>query len=262
LPPTVSRHNSAGQPNNITSALKKHLTHTSKASTGIVVLWDTPDSMFSSVCAVSRIGGGLLYSRKTSSATATVADGHHHHPHTQSTSPVVLGGISISETALPSLNHLRVLFPPSTVTKADQERLSNVALGVQLTRRLVDAPCNELDTVGLEEQAESVVHGLRYVSMRSIKGEQLHQLGYGGLYHVGKAGTYVCCSLVYFWLGLPVLDLFDSWLAPFVCISLSLSLSLSPPKSRPSAGVGRTELRPTKGQGRAVGGVGWEGHRL
>jgi leucyl aminopeptidase len=135
------------------------------------------------VCAVSRIGGGLLYNRKTGGDDDTELR-HPKHQHTHSKSPLILGGISISETTIPDLNHVRVLFP----TTVRQDELSNLALGVQLTRRLVDAPCNDLNSETFEEQAKEVIHGLHHVTSKVIKGEKLHQLGYGGLYNVGKAG--------------------------------------------------------------------------
>jgi leucyl aminopeptidase len=183
LPTKVSRHNCTGQSYNISSSLKKYITHTSKESIGVVILWDRPDQIFASVCAVSRIGGGLLYNRKTGGDDDTVLR-HPKHQHTHSKSPLILGGISISETTIPDLNHVRVLFP----TTVRQDELSNLALGVQLTRRLVDAPCNDLNSETFEEQAKEVIHGLHHVTSKVIKGEKLHQLGYGGLYNVGKAG--------------------------------------------------------------------------
>jgi leucyl aminopeptidase len=146
------------------------------------------------VCAISRVWGGLLYNRKTGGKTEKPPNSDSHHSHHMA--PLLLGGISVSETALPDLNHLRVLFPPSAASTEEanvglwRSKLSNVALGIQLARRLVDAPCNELDTIAFVEQAKSVVQGVNHVSTLVIKGKELKEKGYGGLYNVGKAAVH------------------------------------------------------------------------
>jgi probable aminopeptidase NPEPL1 len=189
LPPTVSRHNSASQPYAVSSNLKKIVRP--KESTAIVALCGS-SQVFGTVCAISRVWGGLLYNRKTGGKTEKPpnSDSHHSHP----MAPLLLGGISVSESALPDLNHLRVLFPPAASTEEAnvglwRSKLSNVALGIQLARRLVDAPCNELDTTAFVEQAKAVVQGLNHVSTLVIKGKELREKGYGGLYNVGKAAV-------------------------------------------------------------------------
>jgi probable aminopeptidase NPEPL1 len=190
LPATVSRHNATSQPYAVSSNLKKFVRP--KESTAIVALCG-PADVFGTVCAISRVGGGLLYNRKTGGTTDSPpnSDSHHSHP----MSPLLLGGISMSETALPDLNHLRVLFPPSATTETTnaglwRTRMSNVSLGIQLARRLVDAPCNELDSLAFLEQAMAVVQGVNHVSTQVIKGKELKEKGYGGLYNVGKAAVH------------------------------------------------------------------------
>jgi probable aminopeptidase NPEPL1 len=190
LPPTVSRHNATSQPYAVSSSLKKIVRP--KESTAIVALCGS-SQVFGTVCAISRVHGGLTYNRKTGGKTEKPpnSDSHHSHPK----APLLLGGISVSETALPDVNHLRVLFPLFVSTKETaigrwRSKMSNVALGIQLARRLVDAPCNELDTMAFVEQAKAVVHGVNYVSTLVIKGKELKEKGYGGLYHVGKAAVH------------------------------------------------------------------------
>lgn len=190
LPPTVSRHNAASQPYAVTSSLKKFVRP--KESTAIVALCGS-SQVFGTVCAISRVGGGLVYNRKTGGNTDVPPNSDSHHSHHMA--PLLLGGISISETALPDLNHLRVLFPPSASAEFSnvglwRSKMSNIALGIQLARRLVDAPCNELDTTAFLEQAKSVVQGVNHVSTLVIKCKELKDKGYGGLYNVGKAAIH------------------------------------------------------------------------
>ncbi|KAL3918416.1 MAG: hypothetical protein SGILL_004245 [Bacillariaceae sp.] len=188
---TVSRHNAPSNPYAVSASLKKYIRP--KESTAVVALCEDDTQIKATLCAIARVGGGLLYNRKTGTGhpIGTPTSGtHHSHP----ASPLLLGGISVSETALPDLNHLRVLFPPSVSSKVDanhewQSKLGTLALGVQLARRLVDAPCNELDTKAFMEQAKAVVHGLKHVSMNVIRGKDLEAQGYGGLFSVGKAAV-------------------------------------------------------------------------
>ncbi|KAG7338321.1 leucyl aminopeptidase [Nitzschia inconspicua] len=187
LPATVSRHNSSSQPYAVSSNLKKFVRP--KESTAVVGLFESSE-VYATICAVSRVGGGLLYNRKTGGKTDILPNSDSHHSHAMA--PLLLGGISMSETALPDLNHMRVVFPPSA-SPEDKEvglwrtKMCNVALGIQLARRLVDAPCNELDTTAFLEQAMAVVQGVRHVTTKVIKGKELMDKGYGGLYNVGKA---------------------------------------------------------------------------
>ena len=116
------------------------------------------------------------------------------------------GGTFIHETALPSLNHLRVMLghPTRVIPMTDtlQEELATLALGIQLTRRLVDAPCSELTTTAFKEQALAICQDLTYalqangagtLTTKVIEGEDLDKQGFGGLYGVGKAGMMCSC---------------------------------------------------------------------
>jgi hypothetical protein len=191
LPGKVSRHNAPSNPYGVTSMLKKHVRP--NESTAIIPLVESSDHIRSAVCAIARVGGGLLYNRKT---TTTTADAHSNNMKdslkaTSSKAPLLVGGISISETSIPSMNHLRVLFAPTLpISKDLQGELASLAMGIQLTRRLVDAPCNELHTTAFKEQALAVVHGMAHVTTQVIEGKDLEAKGYGALYGVGKAGTY------------------------------------------------------------------------
>jgi hypothetical protein len=56
---------------------------------------------------------------------------------------------------------------------------------VQLTARLVDAPCNEMNTEAFTAEAVAVAEALG-ITPTIIKGEELRERGFGGLYGVGK----------------------------------------------------------------------------
>jgi probable aminopeptidase NPEPL1 len=169
LPISVSRHNSPGQPYAITSLLKKHVRP--KEFTAIVPLCESSDYILSTACAIARVGGPLMYNRKTGGGASQTA------------------GIDLRETAIPSANFIRVVFP-FTIDKKTQEQLAQLALGIQLTRRLVDSPCNELNTQTFTEQALEAIHGMEHVTSRVIKGHDLEKKGFGGLWGVGKAAVH------------------------------------------------------------------------
>jgi probable aminopeptidase NPEPL1 len=67
--------------------------------------------------------------------------------------------------------------------------LQHIATGIQLCMRLGDAPPCILDTVTFPEIAEKYAKklGLEY---ECIKGEELRERGYGGIYGVGKAAEF------------------------------------------------------------------------
>jgi len=72
------------------------------------------------------------------------------------------------------------------------ESLNAVAKYIQLCMRLVDAPTNLLDTTSYAEIAHKLAAKLadRGVTASEIRGEELRERGYGGLYGVGKAAEF------------------------------------------------------------------------
>ena len=59
---------------------------------------------------------------------------------------------------------------------------------IQLTARLVDTPCNEMNTDHFVEEAKLVASKLGIVPT-IIRGEELRERGFGGIYGVGKASV-------------------------------------------------------------------------
>jgi probable aminopeptidase NPEPL1 len=71
-----------------------------------------------------------------------------------------------------------------------------LADGIQLCARLVDAPPNEMHTDAMVEEAGQVLHRLQKlktqdnVTVTVVRGEELREKGFGGLYGVGKAAEH------------------------------------------------------------------------
>ena len=63
------------------------------------------------------------------------------------------------------------------------------ALGIQLSARIVDTPCNEMHTDGFIDEAKAVGLALG-IKPLVIQGEDLKNQGFGGLYGVGKAAIH------------------------------------------------------------------------
>lgn len=72
--------------------------------------------------------------------------------------------------------------------------IGHLSTCVQLCQRLVNAPTNLLDTVTFTEVAQLWVEKLqaqgKSVSISILRGEELREAGYGGLYGTGKAAEY------------------------------------------------------------------------
>mmetsp|Transcript_41288 Transcript_41288/g.99464 ORF Transcript_41288/g.99464 Transcript_41288/m.99464 type:complete len:552 (+) Transcript_41288:272-1927(+) len=169
LPAVVSRHNSPGQPYAVTSLLKKTIRF--KDVTVVAPLCESKDHWFSVACATARVGGPFLYNRKTSSTNGAA------------------NKIDFQINVTQPINAIKVVFTEA-IDVTTQERFALLALSIQLSRRLVDQPANELHTKAFMDQALDLIRGMEHVSSKVIKGEELEKQGYGGLYNVGKAGPH------------------------------------------------------------------------
>ena len=78
---------------------------------------------------------------------------------------------------------------PANLTESDKKALESSCEAIQLTARLVDAPCNEMNTTAFVEEAVKVASELGIVPT-IIRGEELRERGFGGLYGVGKASVH------------------------------------------------------------------------
>lgn len=69
------------------------------------------------------------------------------------------------------------------------ECISNAADGVRLAARIVDTPCNEMNTDNFLDEIKTVGTELNITPV-IIRGEELKQRGFGGIYGVGKASVH------------------------------------------------------------------------
>ncbi|ETN67347.1 leucine aminopeptidase [Anopheles darlingi] len=160
LPLKSSRHNTASRAHAITKLIQ---TNTTGVSESIVIVCEKQD-LLASACAVAR--AFPLYNRKTSKqATAQP-------PPTVHIEFVVVGD-SGSEAVV-------------EVTEEDVVALANVTVGIRLAARIVDAPCNEMNVSGFLAEVEDIAAGLGLKS-KIIRGLELKERGFGGIYGVGKA---------------------------------------------------------------------------
>merc|ERR1712037_962367 len=78
---------------------------------------------------------------------------------------------------------------PANLTKEDIKCLESSCEAIQLTARLVDAPCNEMHTDAFTEEAVQVARELG-IRPTIIRGEELRDRGFGGIWGVGKASVH------------------------------------------------------------------------
>ncbi|XP_058058812.1 probable aminopeptidase NPEPL1 [Anopheles bellator] len=158
LPLKASRHNTASRAHAITKLIQSKTTGVSES---IVLVCEKKD-LLASACAVAR--AFPLYSRKTSKLVAAEP---------------------------PPTVHVEFLLvgddPASTeITEEDVQTLANVTVGIRLTARIVDAPCNEMNVSGFLAEVEAIAQELG-IDAKTIRGTELNEKGFGGIYGVGKA---------------------------------------------------------------------------
>ncbi|CAN0319053.1 unnamed protein product [Pylaiella littoralis] len=166
LPEACSRHNSPAQPHAIADSVRSI---SGSGSVAVVMCLEHPSYAFAAGCAVAR--AFPLYS---------------------TTSRKRPGAGAASVPAPPPSRNVRVyLRVPHDAWGTVQADLTAVAEGIQLAARLVDTPPNVLSTTAFVEEAMAVARGLppSTVQVKVIRGEELKDQGFGGLYGVGKAAV-------------------------------------------------------------------------
>ena len=76
-----------------------------------------------------------------------------------------------------------------TMTENDITALQSSCDAINMTARIVDTPCNEMNTDAFVEEAKRVGAELGIVPT-IIRGEELKERGFGGIYGVGKAAAH------------------------------------------------------------------------
>lgn len=167
LPAKVSRHNTSSRAHFITKIVRS----CSSGGPETVVVVCRRQDVYASGCAVARAYS--LYTRKT------VGDA-------LSAQPRPVREVEVRVEFLLVEGEAAV---PAQLSRADVKCLDTSCSAVQLTARLVDAPCNEMNTEAFTAEAVAVAEALG-ITPTIIKGEELRERGFGGLYGVGKAAVH------------------------------------------------------------------------
>ncbi|KAM4582691.1 putative aminopeptidase NPEPL1 [Fundulus diaphanus] len=158
LPSRVSRHNSPASVHFLSRLIRSCLPGGNNRC--IVVVCERSD-VFASACAIAR--AFPLFTRRSASTRRT--EKKH-----VTVEFVLVGG-------------------DSSLDEAELGCLSNAADGVRLAARIVDTPCNEMNTDHFLDEIKAVGSELGITPV-IIRGEELKLRGFGGIYGVGKAAEH------------------------------------------------------------------------
>lgn len=177
VPLKCSRHNAPSRAHAITRLVKTNVLNVSEEN--IVIVCERSD-VFASACAAVR--AFPLFTRKTG------------------------GGNSINNDLDPNnkvgdiSNRNPTVFIEFVVIEKDgqisKQQLTNeeiicmeeAARGIRLAARIVDTPCNEMNVDHFVKETENIAKELSIVP-KVIRGEELRERGFGGIYGVGKAAA-------------------------------------------------------------------------
>ncbi|XP_044314832.1 probable aminopeptidase NPEPL1 isoform X2 [Drosophila rhopaloa] len=182
LPLKASRHNTTSRAHAITRLVKNHVLNVAEES---VVLVCERENLFASACAVVR--AFPLYSRKTGNLAAA-----------QVKKEFGCGGDGDGDSNTDAgRNVVNVEFllinkegnvDCEPLTEDELLCLNETARGIRLTARIVDMPCNEMNVDHFIQAVEEVGKDL-CLKPQVIRGEELRERGFGGIYGVGKAAA-------------------------------------------------------------------------
>ncbi|KAH8273176.1 hypothetical protein KR018_008543 [Drosophila ironensis] len=175
LPLKASRHNTPSRAHAITRLVKNHVLNVAEES---VVLVCERENLFASACAVVR--AFPVYSRKTGNGQAgnksqfSCGDGSDTSRNVVNVEFIVIdkdGGVE-----------------SCPLTEDEIKCIDEAARGIRLAARIVDMPCNEMNVDHFVQAVQEVGQELGIVP-QVIRGEELRERGFGGIYGVGKAST-------------------------------------------------------------------------
>ena len=157
LPEVCSRHNAPAQPHAIASRLGPLL---GKGRTAVILTLAASEHAFAAGCAVAR--ALPRYGRKNEDADAGPGK-----------------DVSVGFVAP----------PPSDGTELPLELLAVTAEGIRWAASLVDMPTSELHTDSYLEELEAHAKD-RGCKLQVLRGEELEEKGYGGLWNVGMTAVH------------------------------------------------------------------------
>ncbi len=152
LPITCSRHNSPVHPHAITSLIADNIPN--EEAVNLVIALDRTEDVLAVSCAVAR--SFPLYSSKSEPNEASVV-------------------------------HVHLLTSEGLIE--DGELAQQAANAVRRTASLVDQPTSELNTDAFVAEAESLAKELG-LECNVIRGQELKEQGFGGLWNVGRASDH------------------------------------------------------------------------
>ncbi|CAG0879360.1 unnamed protein product, partial [Darwinula stevensoni] len=158
LPSKCSRHNTPSRGHSISKIVKS----SSISSEGDILIACEYRDVFASLCAVARVFP--LYSRRTSQMD-------------KNQKVVNLEFYLVGDSKKVSLS------------EEDVNCLNAAAEAVQLSARIVDTPCNEMNTDTFLTEIEAVGKALNIIPT-IIRGDKLQEQGFGGIFGVGKAAIH------------------------------------------------------------------------
>ncbi|KAH8417618.1 hypothetical protein KR222_002822 [Zaprionus bogoriensis] len=177
LPLKASRHNTASRAHAITRLVKSHVLNVNEES---IVLVCERENLFASACAVVR--AFPLYSRKTGSGGGGAAGG--------GKSPNAEAGDAEASKAVVNVEFIVIdkngCIENQPLSEEELQCLSVAERAIRFTARVVDTPTNEMNVDHFIERALELAGELS-ITPQIIRGEQLKERGFGGIYGVGKA---------------------------------------------------------------------------
>ncbi|XP_030559025.1 probable aminopeptidase NPEPL1 isoform X3 [Drosophila novamexicana] len=174
LPLKASRHNTASRAHSITRLVKNHVLNVNEES---VVLVCERENIFASACAVVR--AFPLYSRKTGNGNGA-------------RSPEIDGGDGQSARSVVNVEFVVIdkdgCVQEEPLSQDELKCLHETARGIRLAARIVDTPCNEMNVDHFIQNVNEFAKEL-CLQPQIIRGEELQERGFGGIYGVGKAAA-------------------------------------------------------------------------
>lgn len=80
------------------------------------------------------------------------------------------------------------ILPENILSENDMDSLTHTINGIRLSAKITDAPCNEMNVSAFINEINIVASDLK-ISATVIRGEELRERNFGGIYGVGKAAS-------------------------------------------------------------------------
>ncbi|KAL5282662.1 NPEPL1 family protein [Megaselia abdita] len=178
LPLLSSRHNTSSRAHAITKLVKSNSLNISES---VVIICERKD-IFASACAVVR--AFPLFSRKTNvkSSSVTIKNAME----TNSSEPLITKAnvVTIEFVVIDPEGQVST----QELSKEDILCLEESARGIRLAARIVDTPCNEMNVSHFIEEIQKICKETN-LKATVVRGEELNERGFGGIYGVGKAAA-------------------------------------------------------------------------